>query len=85
MKKIIAIVLILIISIIMTGCCTRATTDENKESLVHAFVLVGYNVYSFDVEKYVRISSGWIVITATDGRIFHTNERNVVLIEEAAK
>lgn len=85
MKKIIAIVLILIISIIMTGCCTRAATKEDAKGLVHATVLVGHNVYSFDVEKYVRISSGWIVITATDGRIFHTNERNVVFIEEAAK
>lgn len=38
--------------------------------------------YRFDVENYTRFPQGWISVKATDGRIFYTDQKNVLIIEK---
>lgn len=41
-----------------------------------------HTVYRFDVENYTRLPQGGISVKATDGRIFYTDQKNVLIIEK---
>lgn len=75
---------ILVISIVaFVSCTTNVQSTKQTYKSVKAVISYGVDeVYKIDVKNYHRISSGWIVVDASDGRTFCTNEENVLLIFE---
>lgn len=84
------IILILIIATILAisivafvSCTTNVQSTKQTYRSVKAVISYGVDeVYKIDVKNYHRISSGLIGIEASDGRMFYTNEENVLLIFE---
>ena len=86
---IISIILIILgVSLVVFACCitnTSPSVQSAKQTYrsVKAVISCGVSdAYTIDVKNYHRISSGWIVVDASDGRTFCTNEENVLLIFE---
>ena len=88
MKKILLTVLIIALLISLCSCATTTTSntsyaDSTDKPPCHGIITWGSNgVYHIEVEDYIRVSDGWIVITATDGKKYSTNEKNVLIIRE---
>lgn len=83
MKRPMLIPMLLISAFLLAGCAQKTYTPASPVSS-HAKGIITYGtngVYRIDVKKYTRVSSGWIVITSDDGRVFKTDERNVLIIE----
>ena len=80
------IAVILIVSVTIFVCCNISLSVQNtKQTYRSVKAVISYgvsDVYTIDVKNYHRISSGWIVVEASDGRTFCTNEENVLLIFE---
>lgn len=86
MKKILLVFLMIILLVTLCSCANNSTSTSTTESdhLPYKGIITwGSNgVYHIEVEDYWRISSGWIVITATDGKQYCTNEKNVLIIKD---
>ena len=88
MKKILIVIVLLALILISSGCVAKPKEDEygNKTEDIRAIITCGSVVTeNIQVKEYLRISSGWIQIIATDGRIFCTNEHNVLIIKNKTK
>lgn len=84
MKKIILIVM-LCAALSLLSACGKLSPAQNPDNPRQAkgIITLGTNgLYEINVSKYIRDGRGWIVITATDGRVFRTHERNVLIMEE---
>ena len=76
--------IILVVSVVVfVGCNANAQSTKQTYRSVKAVISYGVDeVYKIDVKSYHRISSGWIGLEASDGRMFYTNEENVLLMFE---
>lgn len=82
--SIIAIILFVSVTIFVF-CNTTPSVQSTKQTYRSVKAVISYGVdeaYTIDVKRYHRISSGWIGLEASDGRMFYTNEENVLLIFE---